>query len=353
MRTVVTGGAGFIGSHLTDHLLAMGDEVVVLDDLSTGSLTNLDAASACAAFTFLRGSVLDQAVVREAVRDADRIFHLAAAVGVHRIVDDPLTSLRTNIHGTETVLEAALAERAELLITSTSEIYGKNTADALSEDADMTLGSPLLSRWSYAAAKGLDEAMGHAYWTEFGLPVSIVRLFNTVGPRQTGRYGMVVPNLVGQAMRGEPLTVYGDGHQTRCFSYVGDVVPAMVAIQEAPASRCDAFNLGGALEISILDLAARIIDVLGSRSEIVLVPYDQAYGPGYEDMRRRVPDNAKSRALVGFEARTGIDEIIRLVAADQRRRSTAPAPAPSPAPMTAGRAEEVALAGPADSGRTR
>jgi len=353
MRTVVTGGAGFIGSHLTDHLLAMGDEVVVLDDLSTGSLTNLDAASASPAFTFLLGSVLDQAVVREAVRDADRIFHLAAAVGVHRIVDDPLTSLRTNIHGTETVLEAALAERAELLITSTSEIYGKNTADALSEDADMTLGSPLLSRWSYAAAKGLDEAMGHAYWTEFGLPVSIVRLFNTVGPRQTGRYGMVVPNLVGQALRGEPLTVYGDGHQTRCFSYVGDVVPAMVAIQEAPASRCDAFNLGGALEISILDLAARIIDVLGSRSEIVLVPYDQAYGPGYEDMRRRVPDNAKSRALVGFEARTGIDEIIRLVAADQRRRSTAPAPAPSPAPMTAGRAEEVALAGPADSGRTR
>ncbi|WP_082176881.1 NAD-dependent epimerase/dehydratase family protein [Arsenicicoccus sp. oral taxon 190] len=370
MRTVVTGGAGFIGSHLTDHLLARGDEVVVLDDLSTGSLANLAAATASDRFTFQPGSVLDQALVRDTVRGADRIFHLAAAVGVHRIVDDPLTSLRTNIHGTETVLEAALAEGAEVLITSTSEIYGKNTADSLGEESDMTLGSPLLSRWSYAAAKGLDEAMGHAYWTELGLPVSIVRLFNTVGPRQTGRYGMVVPNLVGQALRDEPVTVYGDGRQTRCFSYVGDVVPAVVAIQEAPESRCDAFNLGGALEISILDLARRIIHRLGSRSEVVLIPYEQAYGPGYEDMRRRVPNNAKSKALVGFEARTGIDEIIDLVAADLRARATAaagPAPtAPSPAahpvpahpvpahPVPAGHipAGQAALAGAVDATRS-
>ena len=242
------------------------------------------------------------------------MFHLAAAVGVHLIVDHPLDSLRTNIHGTEVVLDACLAEGSTLLLASTSEIYGKNAADSLPEDSDRILGSPLKSRWTYAAAKGIDEAFAHAYWREFGLQVSIVRLFNTVGPRQTGRYGMVVPNLVGQALSGQPLTVFGDGRQTRCFSYVRDVVPAMVAIAENRTSRGQAFNLGGSFEVSILDLARRIIDVLDSDSRITLVPYDQAYGEGYEDMRRRVPDNTKARQLVGFDPTTTLDEIIVNVA---------------------------------------
>jgi UDP-glucose 4-epimerase len=259
-------------------------------------------------------TVLDLHGVDSLVHGADRVFHLAAAVGVRRIVDEPLQSLRINLHGTENVLEAARAAGATVLLASTSEIYGKNTSDALSEDADRILGSPLLSRWTYAAAKGLDEALAHAFWRERGLAVSIVRLFNTVGPRQTGRYGMVVPNLVGQALRGEPLTVFGDGRQTRCFSYVGDIVPALVALVEHPATRGRAVNLGGATEISIGALARRIVELLDSRSEIVLVPYSQAYGEGYEDMRRRVPDNTLAGELVGFTPRTGIDAIIRNVA---------------------------------------
>lgn len=293
--------------------------MVVLDDLSTGRLSNLSDAAENPRFTFVRGSVLDPQAVQRVVQEADRVFHLAAAVGVHRIVDRPLESLRTNIHGTENVLDAALSADVEVLIASTSEIYGKNTADSLDEMADRVLGSPLVSRWSYAAAKAIDESFAHAYWRELGLKVSIVRFFNTVGPRQTGRYGMVVPNLVGQAMRAEPLTVYGDGQQTRCFSDVADVVPAMVAIQETPASRGDAHNLGGSFEVSIYDLATRIIELLGSRSTITLVPYEEAYGPGYEDMRRRVPDNSKSKALVGFDPKTTLDEIIRRVAASMAR----------------------------------
>ena len=246
------------------------------------------------------------------------MFHLAAAVGVKLIVEHPLTSLRTNIHGTENVLDACVTSGATLLLASTSEIYGKNTADGLSEDADRVLGSPLLSRWTYAAAKGIDESFAHAYWSEYGLQVAIVRLFNTVGPRQTGRYGMVVPNLVGQAQRGEPLTVFGDGRQTRCFSYVGDVVPAMVRLSETPAAYGQAVNLGGAEEVSILTLAHRIVDVLGSDSEIRLVPYAEAYADGYEDMRRRVPNNDLAMQLVGFAPSTGLDEIIRQVAAAGR-----------------------------------
>ena len=313
MRSVITGGAGFIGSHLVEHLLAQGDEVVVLDNMSTGDARNLDSAL-CPDLTIVPGSILDRAIVDSVVEDADRVFHLAAAVGVRLIVDEPLSGLRTNIHGTENVLDACLKTGAQLLLASTSEIYGKNTADSLSEDSDRILGSPLKSRWTYAAAKGIDEAFAHAYWREFGLEVSIVRLFNTVGPRQTGRYGMVVPNLVGQALRGEPLTVFGDGQQTRCFSYVKDVVPALVKVGEHPESPGRAFNLGGAREISILELATRIVDVIGSSSEIVLVPYSEAYPDGFEDMRRRVPNNSAARALVGFEPATSIDEIIVAVA---------------------------------------
>ena len=235
MRTAVTGGAGFIGSHLVEYLLKRGDDVVVIDNLSTGQAGE-PARRSCdhPRLTFVEGTILDRRAVDKVVRGADRVFHLAAAVGVHLIVDHPLDSLRTNIHGTEVVLDACLAAGSTMLLASTSEIYGKNTADSLPEDSDQILGSPLKSRWTYAAAKGIDEAFAHAYWREFGLQVSIMRFFNTVGPRQTGRYGMVVPNLVGQALSGQPLTVFGDGRQTRCFSYVRDVVPAMVGNRGGP-----------------------------------------------------------------------------------------------------------------------
>ncbi|WP_104179623.1 NAD(P)-dependent oxidoreductase [Arthrobacter sp. B0490] len=327
MRTVITGGAGFIGSHLTEYLLEAGDTVTVLDDLSTGSLDNLKDVWDNPSFTFRKGSILDRDAVREVVTGSDRVFHLAAAVGVHLIVDHPLESLRTNIHGTEVVLDACRDARVDLLLASTSEIYGKNTADRLSEDSDRILGSPLKSRWTYAAAKGIDEAFAHAYWREYGLQVSIVRLFNTVGPRQTGRYGMVVPNLVGQALRGEPLTVFGDGKQTRCFSYVGDIIPALVRIAEEPATRGLAVNLGGLQEISILDLAERSIKLLGSSSIISLVPYEEAYGAGYEDMRRRVPDNSLAGRLVRFKPTTTVDTIILKVA--KSMLSTAPGEVPA------------------------
>ncbi|MET0952132.1 MAG: GDP-mannose 4,6-dehydratase [Aeromicrobium sp.] len=315
-RSVVTGGAGFIGSHLVELLLQRGDEVIVLDDLSTGKASNLAAVDDHPRLEKHRGSVTDPATVRGATRGADRVYHLAAAVGVNLIVDSPLSSLRTNIHGTEVVLEAARETGADVLLASTSEVYGKNTADRLHEDSDRILGSPLLSRWTYSAAKGIDEAFAHAYWNELGLPVTIIRLFNTCGPRQTGRYGMVVPRLVGQALRGEPLTVYGDGRQTRCFSYVGDVVPAMVALAENKQSKGQAFNLGGAEEVSMLDLADRILAVTGSSSPVVLVPYEEAYSAGYEDMRRRVPDNTRSHRLVGYVPSTPLDTMIRHVAKD-------------------------------------
>ena len=314
MKTAITGGAGFIGSHLTEYLLAAGDEVAVLDDLSTGSLANLRGVLDHPHFRFVEGTILDRAAVDSVIAGADRVFHLAAAVGVKLIVEDPLTSLRTNIHGTEVVLDATLAAGAILLLASTSEVYGKNTADSLSEESDRILGSALKSRWTYAAAKGIDEAFAYAYWKEYGLRAAIVRLFNTVGPRQTGRYGMVVPNLVGQAQRGEPLTVFGDGLQTRCFSYVADIVPALVRLAEHPDAYGKAFNLGGTQEVSILSFAKRVVELLDSPSTISLIPYEQAYAPGYEDMRRRVPDNTKSRELVGFNPTTTIDQIIANVA---------------------------------------
>jgi UDP-glucose 4-epimerase len=273
---------------------------------------------------------LDRHQVDWLIDGSDRVFHLAAAVGVRRIVEEPLQSLRVNLHGTENVLEAARAAGATVLLASTSEIYGKNTSDALSEDADRILGSPLISRWTYAAAKGIDEALAHAFWRERGLAVTIVRLFNTVGPRQTGRYGMVVPNLVGQALRGEPLTVFGDGTQTRCFSYIGDIVPALVELAEHSGTRGRAVNLGGATEISIGALAHRIVELLNSDSEITLVPYTQAYGEGYEDMRRRVPDNTLAGQLIGFVPRTGIDAIIQNVADSMTHdRQVVPALRPS------------------------
>lgn len=314
MRSVVTGGAGFIGSHLVEFLLERGDEIVVIDDLSTGSLANLGACRFHPGLRFVEASILDRDVVEREMVGAERVFHLAAAVGVRLIVERPLDSLVTNIHGSDVILQAAMANRAHVVMASTSEIYGKNTADQLSEDSDRVLGAVHLSRWTYAAAKAIDECFAFAYAKERGLRTTIVRLFNTVGPRQTGRYGMVVPNLVGQALRGEPLTVFGDGKQTRCFSFVGDVVPAMVRLSERSAEEPEVFNLGGESEISIHALAQRVKEILASDSEIVFVPYHQAYGDGFEDMRRRVPDNSKAKSAVGFAPRTGIDDIIRAVA---------------------------------------
>jgi len=325
MHTVITGGAGFIGSHLADYLLADGDRVTVLDDFSTGNPANLAEANKNSWFQLIEGSVLDQALVSGLIYSADRVFHMAAAVGVRRIIEEPLESLRVNLHGTENVLEAALAAQASVVVMSTSEVYGKNTSDALHEQSDCIYGNPLISRWSYATAKGIDEAFAHAYWREHGLRVAIARLFNTVGPRQTGRYGMVVPNLVGQALRNEALTVFGDGNQTRCFSYVGDIVPSLVALSTTPEAYGQAVNLGGAQEISILNLASRIIDMTKSRSVIQLVPYERAYGEGYEDMRRRVPDNSKARKLLGFEPVTGIADIIKIVAEGLREDVDVPA----------------------------
>ncbi|MCX6497776.1 MAG: GDP-mannose 4,6-dehydratase [Arthrobacter sp.] len=322
MKTTITGGAGFIGSHLVEHLLAAGDEVTVLDNLSTGRLENLRNVIGHRKFHFVEGNILDRSAVDRVVSGSDRVFHLAAAVGVNLIVEHPLESLRTNIHGTEVVLDAVLEAGASLLLASTSEIYGKNASDSLSEEADRILGSALKSRWTYAAAKGIDEAFAHAYWREFGLRVAIVRLFNTVGPRQTGRYGMVVPRLVKQALSGQPLTVYGDGKQTRCFSYVGDIVPAITRISAETSAYGNAYNLGGSYEISILTLAERIVELLGSKSDILLVPYEEAYAEGYEDMRRRVPDNSKARQLVGFDPKTTLDQIIQNVAAEHRPPNT-------------------------------
>lgn len=315
MRSVITGGAGFIGGHLAEFLLRSGDDVVVIDDLSTGSLSNLLAIADNPRLHIVKGSILDRSLVMRVIDGADRVFHLAAAVGVKVIVEDPLRSLRTNIHGTENVLDATLAADATLLLVSTGEIYGKNTTPGLSEDSDRILGSAGKSRWTYAAAKSIDEAFGMAYRSEYGLDVVIVRPFNTVGPRQTGRYGMVVPNLVGQALRGEPLTVFGDGKQSRCFAYVGDVVPAMVRLAETPAAYGRAVNLGSTNEVTILELAHRVIEVLGSRSTINLIPYKLAYVDGYEDMRRRVPDITLASMLIGFAPSTPLDDIIRAVAA--------------------------------------
>lgn len=315
LRTLVTGGAGFVGSHLVEHLLDAGDEVVVLDDLSTGSARNLAAVADNPRLEMIHGSILNTKTVGQAMRSCDRVFHLAAAVGVKLIVEQPLRGLRINIHGTENVLTAAIEHQAAVLLVSTSEVYGKNTADRLREDSDRVLGDPLLSRWTYAGAKGIDEAFAKAYCDQEGLDVSIVRLFNTVGPRQTGRYGMVLPNLVGQALRGRPLTVFGDGQQTRCFSAVEDVVPAMVRIERDPRARGQAYNLGGAREISILDLAREIIRTLDSSSGIEFIPYEQAYAPGFEDMRRRVPDNTKAHELVGYEPTTPLTTTIMRVAA--------------------------------------
>ncbi|WP_173668307.1 NAD(P)-dependent oxidoreductase [Thermobifida fusca] len=313
MKALVTGGAGFIGSHLCDYLTSQGHQVTVLDDLSTGSKENLAQLAAAPNFEFVEGSILDTALVDKLVGSCDTVFHLAAAVGVHTIVDKPLESLRVNLHGTENVVEAAARHGARIMVASTSEVYGKNDADGLTEDADRILGSPLKSRWSYAAAKGLDELVAYVYGKETGIPTVIVRFFNIVGPRQTGRYGMVVPRFVSQALANEPITVYGDGTQRRCFGSVFDVVPAVVKLMDTPAAYNQAVNLGGMEEISIRGLAERVIELTGSSSTIEYIPYEKAYGEGYEDMRRRMPDTSLAKKLIDYEPTRRLDDIINSI----------------------------------------
>ncbi|MEV6689908.1 NAD-dependent epimerase/dehydratase family protein [Micromonospora sp. NPDC051196] len=319
MRVLVTGGAGFIGSHLCEFLVRQHHDVTVLDELSTGSVANLASCLDAGTVRLVEGSILDRDLVSECVRGKDAVFHLAAAVGVHTIVDSPLQSLRVNLYGTENVVEAAVTHGVPFGIASTSEVYGKNDADGLCEDADRVLGSPLLSRWSYAAAKGLDELVAHTRAAETGTPCVSYRLFNIVGPRQTGRYGMVLPRFVAQALRHEPITVYGDGTQRRCFGSVYDVVPAMVELLGTSAAHGRAVNLGGREETTILGLAEMVKDCTGSTSDIRTVPYDVAYGSGFEDMRRRMPDLTLAHELIGYTARYGLDDIVRSVVGAARR----------------------------------
>ncbi len=317
MTTLVTGGAGFIGSHLTESLLSSGEDVIVLDDLSTGSEQNLAAVADHPSLQFVAGSILDASLVDELIGQASTVYHLAAAVGTFTILDKTLESLRTNLHGTENVIDSALRHDARVLIASTSEVYGKNTKIGLREDDDRHIGSPLKNRWSYAEAKAIDETLAYLYAAEHGLQTVIVRLFNTVGPRQTGRYGMVIPRFVGQALAGQPLTVFGTGNQVRCFCHVHDVVPALQALMADRRADGQVFNIGGSEQVSIRQLAERVIAVVGSSSPITYVPYESAYGAGFEDMQRRVPDCTRARQLVGFRPSRSLADIIQAVAEHQ------------------------------------
>ena len=318
MRALITGGAGFIGSHLADHLIANGDDVIALDNLSTGRHSNIEHLIGRPDFEFVLGSILNVDLVDDCVSRADVVFHLAAAVGVDLIVRRPVESLRTNILGSETVIEKAHKYGRPVLVTSTSEIYGKNTSDSLSEDDDRILGSPLKSRWAYSEAKAIEEILAYTYFREKGLPTVIVRLFNTVGPRQVGHYGMVVPRFVNQALRGQALTVFGDGAQTRCFVDVGDVVPALDTLIRTEGAFGNVFNIGSSDEVSIADLATRVIELSGSTSDVRMVPYDEAYEEGFEDMERRVPDTTRVRELIGWKPELSLDDIIGRVIGEQR-----------------------------------
>ena len=313
MRVLITGGSGFIGSHLADALIARGDDVVTLDDLSTGSRDNVKHLEANPRFRLVVDSVHNEDVVQDLVDSCDSVVHLAAAVGVKLIVESPVRTIETNVHGTETVLAAAAPRRKRVLLASTSEVYGLSDQVPFREDGNLVIGATTKGRWSYACSKAIDEFLALAYFREKHLPAVIVRLFNTVGPRQTGRYGMVVPTLVGQALSGEPLTVFGDGRQTRCFGYVGDIVDALQRFMEHPDAPGEVFNLGSQEEVSITALAERIIALTGSRSPIVYVPYSEAYEAGFEDMPRRVPDTSKAERVIGFRARTSLDGILRAV----------------------------------------
>jgi UDP-glucose 4-epimerase len=328
---LVTGGAGFIGSHLTDALLARGDRVVVLDDLSTGRLSNLEHHGEHPRLQFVPGSVRDEMVVDDLMHKCDGVVHLAAAVGVRLIVDEPLRSFTTNIRGSEVVIAAAHRYQRPILVASTSEIYGKNGSDALHEDADRVLGTTTISRWSYSTAKAVDEILALMYHRERGLPSTVVRLFNTVGPRQSPAYGMVIPGLVEQALDDKPLTVFGDGKQSRCFCHVTDVVDALLRLMNNSSAVGEVFNVGSRQEITILDLAKLIIERTNSRSTIQLVPYDEAYSKGFEDMRRRVPNVEKLTNLTDWAPTKSLEQILDDTIAEVRSTRAIPRLHPQPA----------------------
>ena len=318
MRVLVTGGAGFIGSHLVDQLLDSGHEITILDDLSTGRRENVAHREGNPRFRAVYDTVLAADTVDELIHDADMVMHLAAAVGVKYIIENPLHSMRVNVRGTENVLESADRHGTRVMLFSTSEIYGKSPDVPFREDADRLLGPPTIHRWSYSTAKAVDEILGLAYHEKHDLPVIIVRLFNTCGPRQRGRYGMVVPSFVEQALRSGKITVYGDGTQTRCFGHVADVVDGVVALMGCEEANGEIFNIGSNEEVSIIQLARRVRDLTGSSSDIVLVPYAEAYEPGFEDMARRVPDLNKVHEFVGYEPKRTLDDILHAVI-DERR----------------------------------
>jgi len=313
LRYLVTGGAGFIGSHLAEHLLKRGDEVCILDDLSTGRADNFEPLKANPRFHYTLDSVTNPPVVAELVDSVDVVFHLAAAVGVFLVVESPVRTIETNIRGTEVVLHNAAKKKRKVLIASTSEVYGSQVTARFREDDDLVLGPPTQGRWSYACSKALDEFLGLAYHRERGLPVVVARLFNTVGPGQTGRYGMVVPRFVAQALGGGPITVYGDGTQTRAFCHVNDTVRGLIGLADDARAVGQIFNVGSDEEITIDDLAERVQRLVNPEAAIVHVPYDEAYAPGFRDMLRRVPDITKLRGFLGFEPSMGIDGIIESV----------------------------------------
>ena len=313
MRVLITGGAGFIGSHLADAYLERGDEVYVIDDLSTGSIDNIQHLKNNPRFHYTIESVHNQPIVAELVDQCDVIFHLAAAVGVKLIVESPVRTIETNVRGTEVVLALANKKKKKVLIASTSEVYGLSEQVPFREDGNLVMGATTKGRWSYACSKAIDEFLALAYWREKKLPTIVVRLFNTVGPRQTGQYGMVIPTFVKQALAGRPITVYGDGKQTRCFGYVGDVIKALIKLMDNTAAVGQVFNIGSDQEVTILELAHMVKELTNSDSEIIFVPYDEAYEEGFEDMPRRVPDITKVNSLVGFRPEVSLDGILQTV----------------------------------------
>jgi UDP-glucose 4-epimerase len=322
MRVLITGGAGFVGSHLSEALLARGDEVFIIDNLSTGSMENIVHLKSDPRFHYTIETVANEPVLAELIDRCDIVVHLAAAVGVKLIVEQPVHTIETNVHGTEVVLKHANKKKKLVLIASTSEVYGKSTDVPFHENADLVLGPTTKHRWAYACSKMIDEFLALAYWKERKLPVIVVRLFNTVGPRQTGQYGMVIPNFVRQALAGEPITVFGDGSQSRSFTYVGDVVRAMLALISEPRAIGQVFNIGNGDEITIRDLAVKVKAMTGSASEIVTIPYDQAYEAGFEDMPRRVPDISRIRELIGYEPTVELEETLTRVIEHFRQAET-------------------------------
>jgi UDP-glucose 4-epimerase len=320
VKALITGGAGFIGSHLADTLLAQGHEAMVLDNLSTGSIENIAHLKGRSGFAYTIDSVTNESLLAELIDQNDVVFHLAAAVGVKLIVEQPVHTIETNVHGTEVVLKHANKKKKLVFVASTSEVYGKSADVPFREGADLVLGATVRHRWAYACSKLLDEFLALAYWKEKKLPVVVVRLFNTVGPRQTGQYGMVLPTFVRQALAGQPITVFGDGTQSRSFSYVADVVDALIKLAQEPRAVGEVFNVGSTEEVSIGALAQRVKELSGSASPIQFVPYDEAYEAGFEDMPRRVPDISKVHGLVGYQPQMSLDAIIRTVIEHVRQR---------------------------------